>query len=79
MVKALTQDASIDPSILRTIWLIVVDIHFQDLFSLPDQELHERLLQEIDRRLSLSEDQRGNILNYLHSRMMLIRDMAGAY
>jgi hypothetical protein len=75
-VRALIQNILIDPSILRLLWSIAANIHPQDLSTLPDRELSKRILQEVDGQLALNEDQQNNLLSYLHSKMMLIRDMA---
>jgi hypothetical protein len=77
-VRALIQNILIDPSILRLLWSIAANIHPQELSTLPDQELSHRILQEVDCRLCLDEDQQNNLLRYLHSKMVLIRDMAEA-
>jgi hypothetical protein len=75
-VRALIQNILIDPSILRLLWSIAANIHPQDLSTLPDWELSHLILQEVDGQLALNQDQQDNLLHYLHSKMMLIRDMA---
>ena len=66
----------IDPSILRLMWSIATKIHFQDMSLLPDRELSDRIVREVNCHLTLSKDDRHNLLSYLQSKLMLIRDMA---
>lgn len=75
-MRALIKNILIDPSILRLLWSIAANIHPQDLSTLPDGELSDRILQEVDGQLALNPDQQDNLLNYLRSKMMLIRDLA---
>ena len=78
MIKVLIQNILIDPSILRLLWSIAANLRPQDLSILPDMELSEHILKEVDHRVSLNADQQNNLLTYIHSKMMLIRDMAEA-
>jgi hypothetical protein len=75
-VRALIQNILIDPSILRLLWSIAANIHPQDLSTLPDQEISQRILQAVDEQLALNADQHHTLLHYLSSKMMLIRDLA---
>jgi hypothetical protein len=43
---------------------------------LPDAELSQRIVSEINHQLVLDNEQCDNIGSYIHSKMMLIRDLA---
>jgi hypothetical protein len=75
-VRALLNNILIDPPILRLLWSIVSTIQYQDLMVLPDAELSQRIVSEINHQLVLDTDQCDSIGSYIHSKMMLIRDLA---
>lgn len=75
-MRAVLNNILIDPSILRLLWSIASSIHYKDLLNLPDAELSQHIIQEVNCRLPLDAEQCGNINTYLNSKIMLIRDLA---
>jgi hypothetical protein len=75
-VRAVLNNILIDPPILRLLWSIASSIHYQDILSLPDAELSQRIIQEVSCRLPLDAEQCGNLNTYLSGKIMLIRDLA---
>jgi hypothetical protein len=43
---------------------------------LPDEELSQRIMSEINHQLVLSSEQCDNVVAYIQSKMGLIRDLA---
>lgn len=75
-MKDLINNIIIDPSILRLLWKVVSEINYQELLSLPDRELSQVLIQQVDRQLPLDPENAEKLDAYVHSKLLLIRDIA---
>ncbi len=62
--------------ILRQLWSVIEETQASVLLRLSDTELVKQLLNQLDSRNPLTNDEITTISGYLHSRTSLIRDLA---
>jgi hypothetical protein len=77
-VRDLIQNIIIDPSVLRLLWKVVSEVNYQELLSLPDQELSQVLMQKVGNQVVLDPEETQKLDAYVSSKMLLIRDIADA-
>ena len=66
------------PSMLRQLWSIVETSQSQMLLNLDDNSLVQCLLKQLKTQRSLDHDEASAYSHYIHSRLPLIRDLAGS-
>jgi hypothetical protein len=67
---------TIDPTLLRLLWIVIEDMQSQDLLTLSDTALAAVLLQQVSRRILLGGEEVCSLYAYVGSRLSLIRDIA---
>ncbi len=77
-MRDLIQNIIIDPSVLRLLWKVVSEVNYQELLSLPDQELSQVLMQKVGNQVVLDPEETQKLDAYVSSKMLLIRDIADA-
>lgn len=66
------------PSMLRQLWSIVETSQSQLLLNLDDSSLVQCLLKQLKTQRSFDHDEASVYSHYIHSRLPLIRDLAGS-
>lgn len=69
---------SIESKIVHAVWSSVSAINQQMLLQLDDRDLIQQIMRQIDKSSSLSSEDRQNLIGYISSKVMLIRDIAGS-
>lgn len=64
--------------IIHTVWSSVSAINKQLLMQLDDRDLIQQIMREIDKSSTLTSEDRQNLLGYVSSKLLLIRDIAGS-
>ena len=64
--------------IIHAVWSSVSAINKQMLMQLDDRDLIQQIMREIDKSSTLSSEDRQNLLGYVSSKLLLIRDIAGS-
>jgi hypothetical protein len=72
------RNTNIESKIVHAVWSSVSAINQQVLLQLDDQDLIQQIMRQIDKSSTLSSEDRQNLIGYIRSKMMLIRDMAGS-
>jgi hypothetical protein len=72
------RNTNIESKIVHAVWSSVSAINQQVLLQLDDQDLIQQIMRQIDKSSTLSSEDRQNLIGYISSKMMLIRDMAGS-
>lgn len=70
------KNASIESSIIRAVWASVSAINTQILLQLSDSDLIHQIFKQVDQTSALSSTDRQSLIDYISSKIMLIRDMA---
>ncbi len=70
------KNANIESSIIRSVWSSVSAINTQILLQLSDSDLIHQIYRQVDQTSALSSEERQSLINYISSKIMLIRDMA---
>lgn len=70
------KNANMESSIIRAVWASVSAINAQILLQLSDSDLIHQIFREVDQTSALSSEDRQSVIDYISSRIMLIRDMA---
>lgn len=63
-------------STLRQVWSVIEETQSSLLLRLSDTELVKQLLNQLDSRNPLTQEETIAVRGYLHSRTSLIRDLA---
>jgi len=66
------------PSMLRQLWSVVETSQSQLLLNLDDSSLVLWLLKQLKTQRSLDHDEANAYTHYIHSKLPLIRDLAGS-
>jgi hypothetical protein len=72
------RNTNIESRIVHAVWSSVSAINQQVLLQLDDQDLIQQIMRQIDKSSTLSSEDRQNLIGYISSKMMLIRDIAGS-
>lgn len=64
------------PSLLHDLWQLIEEVPNHSLTRLDDSRLASWLLEQLERRFRLKEEDRKNIEKYLDTHMLLVREMA---
>jgi hypothetical protein len=72
------RNTNIESKIVHAVWSSVSAINQQVLLQLDDQDLIQQIMRQIDKSSTLSSEDRQNLVGYISSKMMLIRDIAGS-
>lgn len=75
---SIMRNTNIESKIVHAVWSSVSAINQQVLLQLDDQDLIQQIMRQIDRSSNLSSEDRQNLIGYISSKMMLIRDIAGS-
>ena len=67
---------NIESSILRAVWSSVEALNNQVLLQLNDTDLIHQIMKQVDRAATLSSEERKSLIDYVSSKVMLIRDIA---
>ncbi len=65
-----------NPVTLRQLWLVIEETQTPTLLRLSDADLIQQLLRQFMLRQSLTVEEFNMVTQYLHSRILLIRDIA---
>ena len=66
---------SIESKIVHTVWSSVAAIEKQILPQLNDTDLIHQIIQQAERSLTLSSEDRQCLIDYISSKIRLIRDI----
>ena len=66
---------SIESKIVHAVWSSIAAIEKQILPQLDDSDLIHQIIQQAERSLSLSSEDRESLMNYISSKIKLIRDI----
>ena len=66
---------SIESKIVHAVWSSIAAIEKQILPQLDDSDLIHQIIQQAERSLSLSSEDRESLMNYISSKIGLIRDI----
>ncbi|WGV23625.1 hypothetical protein [Halotia branconii] len=69
---------SINSKILRQLWSIVEETQTSTLLGLNDTDLVKQLLEQIEKQKALNPQETNTLSAYIHSKTLLIRDLAQA-
>ena len=72
----LAMNNNIQSNIIRTVWSSVEAINKTALLQLNDADLTHQIMKQVERVSSLSSEDRQPLLEYIHSKILLIRDIA---
>ncbi|MFM2315153.1 MAG: hypothetical protein RLZZ04_4429 [Cyanobacteriota bacterium] len=72
------RNTNIESRIVHAVWSSVSAINQQVLLQLDDQDLIQQIMRQIDKSSTLTSEDRQNLVGYISSKMMLIRDIAGS-
>ena len=64
------------PSMLRQLWSLVENTQAATLVSLDDNNLVQWLIEQLKTNSSLSQNETNRAMDYIQSRISLIRDLA---
>lgn len=73
-----TRICPLDSSKLRQLWSVIDETQTSILLGFTDTELIQQLLRQLENKGLLSVEELTTVSAYLHSRLMLIRDLAKA-
>ena len=66
---------SIESRIIHAVWSSVAAIENQILPQLNDGDLIHQIIQQAERSLTLSSEDRQSLMDYISAKIRLIRDM----
>jgi hypothetical protein len=64
------------PTMLRQLWSLVENTQAATLVSLDDKNLVQWLIEQLKTNTSLSQNETNRAMDYIQSRISLIRDLA---
>ncbi len=64
------------PTMLRQLWSLVENTQATTLVSLDDKNLVQWLIEQLKTNSSLNRNETDRAMDYIHSRISLIRDLA---
>ncbi len=64
------------PTMLRQLWSLVENTQATTLVSLDDKNLVQWLIEQLKTNSSLSQNETNRAMDYIQSRISLIRDLA---
>jgi len=65
----------VDSRLLRQVWSVVDEAPTLSVTHLPDRELVQHILRELDTQCPLTHEETDLVHDYLYSRVPLIRDV----
>ena len=68
-------DNSIESKIIHAVWSSIAAIEKQILPQLNDTDLIHQIIQQAERSLTLSFEDRQSLMDYISSKIRLIRDI----
>ena len=72
------KNANLESKIVHAAWSSVEAINKQILLQLNDSELIQQVIRQVDQTSVLSSEDRQSLINYIGSKVMLIRDIAAS-
>lgn len=69
-------NANIESKIVRAVWSSVANINKQMLLRLSDTDLVHQIIKQIERATTLSSEDRQSLMDYVSSKVRLIKDIA---
>lgn len=72
------RNTNIESSIVRAVWSSVEALNHQVLLQLNDTDLIQQIMKQVERAATLSSQERQSLIDYVSSKVMLIRDIAGS-
>ena len=69
------QNTNLESGIIHAVWSSVSALNKRVLLQLDDTDLIEQIMKHIDRSSNLSSKDRQDLIGYISSKMMLIRDI----
>ena len=70
------RNANIESSAIRAVWTCVEAINKQVLLQLNDTDLVHQIIEQIERASVLSSEDRQSVIDYVSSKIRLIKDIA---
>lgn len=71
-------NVNLESKIVRTVWSSVEAINDRILLQLNDSDLIHQVIKQADATSVLSLEERQSLINYISSKVMLIRDIASS-
>lgn len=70
------RNINLESRIIHAVWTAVSALNQQVLLQLNDRDLIQQIMKHIDTSSTLSSKDRQDLIGYLSSKTMLIRDIA---
>jgi hypothetical protein len=74
-MKRAIQTTTIHHSVLRLLWKVISEFSHKTLLSLPDQDLTQTICDKLKERVILTSEEDQSLNLYVHSKLLLIRDL----
>ena len=72
----MTQILIMEPATMRHLWSIIESTQANIILRLSDTDLVKQLIKKLDTSRPLTTEEKNAVMNYLYSRIVLIRDLA---
>ena len=69
-------NANLESSIVRAVWSAVEMINKQALLHLNDADIVQQIIEQVEPVLNLNIQQRQSLVNYVSSKVLLMKDIA---
>jgi hypothetical protein len=69
------QATTVHHSVLRLLWKVVSEFSRKTLLSLPDRDLAQTICAKLKERVTLTSEEEQILNLYVHSKILLIRDL----
>lgn len=70
------RNTNIESSIIHAVWSSVEAINKKALLQLSDTDLVHQVIKQVDRASILSSEDRQSVIDYISSKVSLIKDIA---
>lgn len=71
-------NANLESKIVHAAWSSIEAINKQILLQLNDSEIIQQVIRQVDQNSVLSSEDRQSLINYIGSKIMLIKDIAAS-
>lgn len=70
------KDINIESNIIRTVWSSIETLNKSALVQLDDTDLIQQIVRQVDHASTLTSEDRQSLIDYIRSKVLLIRDIA---
>jgi hypothetical protein len=74
-MKRAIQSTTIHHSVLRLLWKVISEFSHKTLLSLPDRDLAQTICDKLKEQVILTPEEDQSLNLYVHSKLLLIRDL----